>query len=118
MLPNFNDDDDDVLFRTQTVKITKNGKQRQLMSIPQWTSAFDIFISIYYDKFPPVILSLIKYGLNIRVMSNQFGFPVAKAYDESFRNVRKVLHFGWAVVNDDLWRTAFYVQAQPKCLIQ
>ena len=41
LLPNFNedDDDDDVLFRTQTVKITKNGKQRQLMSIHQWNSA-------------------------------------------------------------------------------
>jgi hypothetical protein len=43
-------------------------------------------------------------------MSKQFGFYVARAYDESFRKVRKLLNFDWAVVNDDLWRRAFYDQ--------
>ena len=46
-------------------------------------------------------------------MSKQFGFYVARAYDESFRKVRKLLNFDWAVVNDDLWRTAFYDQYKP-----
>ena len=84
------------------------------MSIHQWTSNYDIFISIYYEKCAHVIVSLIKYGFNMRTMSKQFGFPVAKEYDENFRKVRKILNVDWAVLNDDLWRIAFYDQYKPK----
>ena len=58
-------------------------------------------------------MSLVKYGFNTRPMSKQFRFYVARTYDESFRKVRKLLNFDWAVVNDDLWRRAFYDQYKP-----
>ena len=109
LLPNFNDeDDDDVLFKTRAVKISTNSKPRHFLSIHQWTAAFDIFMSLYYIKYPDSILSLIKYAYNVRAMSKQFGFNIARSYDETFRRVRKMMRFDWAVVNDDLWRTAFY----------
>lgn len=109
LLPNFNDeDDDDVLFKTRAVKISTNSKPRQFLTIHQWTAAFDIFMSLYYIKYPDSILSLIKYAYNVRAMSKQFGFNIARSYDETFRRVRKMMHFDWAVVNDELWRTAFY----------
>jgi len=107
--PNFNEDeDDDVLFKTKSVKISTIAKTKQFLSIHQWTAAFDIFMSIYYVKYPNSILGLIKYAYNIRAMSKQFGFHMARSYDETFRRVRKVMGFDWAVVNDELWRTAFY----------
>lgn len=65
-------------------------------------------MSIYYVKYPNSTLGLIKYAYNIRAMSKQFGFHMARSYDETFSRVRKVMGFDWAVVNDELWRTAFY----------
>ncbi|CAG2185561.1 unnamed protein product [Mytilus edulis] len=107
--PNFNEDEDeDVLFKSKAVKISTYAKPKQLFSIHQWTEAFDIYMSIYYVNHPEHILSLIKYAYNVRAMSKQFGFNMAKSYDETFRKVRRVMKFDWAVVNDDLWRTAFY----------
>jgi hypothetical protein len=47
-----------------------------------------------------------KAAVHIRAMSKQFGFNMARSYDETFRMVRKVMGFDWAVVNDELWRTA------------
>ena len=79
---------------------------KQFLSIHQWTAAFDIFMSIYYVKYPNYILGLIKHAYNISAMSKQFGFNMARSYDETFRMVRKVMGFDWAVVNDELWRTA------------
>lgn len=58
-------------------------------------------------------MSLVKCGFNTRPLSKQFGFYVARAYDESFRKVRKLLNFDWAVVNDDLWLRTFYDQYKP-----
>ncbi|CAC5409089.1 unnamed protein product [Mytilus coruscus] len=84
--PNFNEDeDDDVLFRSKAIPM-----------------------SIYYVNHPEHILSLIKYAYNVRAMSKQYGVNMAKAYDETFRKVRRVMKFDWAVINDDLWRTTFY----------
>jgi hypothetical protein len=51
--PNFNEDeDDDVLFKTKSVKISTIAKTKQFLSIHQWTAAFDISMSIYYVKYP------------------------------------------------------------------
>ncbi|VDI80146.1 Hypothetical predicted protein [Mytilus galloprovincialis] len=109
LLPNFNEEEnDDILFSTKSVKISTTAKAKQLTNIHLWTAAFDIFMSIHHVKYPHLILSLIKYAYNIRAMSKQFGFHMARSYDEAFRRVRKVMRFDWSNVNDDLWRTAFY----------
>ncbi|CAG2250747.1 unnamed protein product [Mytilus edulis] len=84
--PNFNEDEDnDVLFKSKAVKISTYAKPKQLFSIHQWTAAFDIYMSIYYVNHQEHILSLIKYAYNVRAMSKQFGFNMAKSYDETFR---------------------------------
>ncbi|CAC5388025.1 unnamed protein product [Mytilus coruscus] len=106
---NFNEDEnDDILVRTKTVKISTTAKAKQFTNIHQWTAAFDIFMSIHHVKYPNLNLSLIKYAYNITAMSKQFGFHMARSYDEAFCRVRKVMRFDWSVVNDDLWRTVFY----------
>lgn len=116
LLPNFNDQhEDEILFKSQTVKISTNVKSKQFFSIYQWTAAFDIFMSLFIVKSPESSLGLIKYAYNIRAMSKQFGFPMAKSYDENFRKVRKMMRFDWAIIYDELWRSAFYqnVNATP-----
>lgn len=102
LLPNFNDQhEDEILFKSQTVKISTNVKSKQFFSIYQWTAAFDIFMSLFIVKSRESSLGLIKYAYNIRAMSKQFGFPMAKSYDENFRKVRKMMRFDWAIINDD-----------------
>lgn len=116
LLPNFNldeEDDDDILYKNRRIKISKTSKPKELLTMHQWNEAFDIFISIYLLKYPTLALPLIKYGSNIRLMSKQFGFKLAKSYDETFRRVRKIMKFEWTVINDDLWRTAYYQHFKP-----
>ena len=67
-------------------------------------------MSIYYLKYPNSILALIKYGANIRLMSKQFGFKIAKLYDNVFRRVRKLMKSDWAIVKDALWRAGYNQQ--------
>ena len=50
-------------------------------------------------------------------MSKQFGFNIARSYDETFRRVRKMIRFDWAVINDDLWCTAFYENSSSQTSI-
>lgn len=101
LLPNFNDQhEDEILFKSQTVKISTNVKSKQFFSIYQWTAAFDIFMSLFIVKSPESSLGLIEYAYNIRAMSKQFGFPMAKSYDENFRKVHKMMRFDWAIIND------------------
>ena len=111
LLPNNQcEDDNNILLETLNVTITgrKNVNKKELLSILQWTNAFDIFMSIYLSKFPDLILALIKYGFNIRSMSKQFGFPAVKIYDENFRRVRKLMNLNWDQINDELWRMAAF----------
>jgi hypothetical protein len=50
LLPNLGEEeDDDVLFKTSIVKITKNAKPKQLMSIHQWTVPL-IFVCLFIMK--------------------------------------------------------------------
>ena len=111
LLPNNQcEDDNNILLETLNVTITgrKNVNKKELLSILQWTNAFDIFMSIYLPKFPDLILALIKYGFNIRSMSKQFGFQAVKICDENFRRVRKLMDLNWDQINDELWRMAAF----------
>lgn len=111
LLPQFIDEDDcnDVLFENSNFTISKKqNSKKEIVNIHQWSNAFDIFLSLYIQKFPNLVLSLIKYGYNIRAMSKQFGFQAVKVYDEHFRQVRKMMNFDWGQINDELWRTAAF----------
>jgi len=111
LLPNNQcEDDNNILLEILNVTITsrKNVNKKELLSIHQWTNAFDICMSIYLSKFPDLILALIKYGLNIRSMSKQFGFQAVKIYDENFRRIRKLMNLNWNQINDELWQMAAF----------
>lgn len=111
LLPSYKDDEDkvgEVLFENNNVTISNRKNKKDMFSIWQWANAYDIFMSIYLSNHSNSVLDLIKYGNNIRNMAKQFGFQAARAYDESFRKVRKYMNFEWGTINDELWRTAAY----------
>ena len=108
LLPNFQDEKDDILYENSSLKISNKVKSKQLLSILQWSNAFDIFMSIYILKHANSALSLIKYAYNMRTMSKQFGFQAVKSYDEQFRKVRKLMNLDWGLINDELWRMAAF----------
>lgn len=62
LLPNFQDDKDDILYENSSLKISNKVKSTQLLSILEWSNAFDIFMSIYILKHANWALSLIKYA--------------------------------------------------------
>lgn len=108
LIPNFGLEDESVLFESAvtTLKMTAKGKHKQILGIIQWCNAFDIFTAIYIEKFPSTISGLLKYGYNIRNLSQRHGFSVAKLYDESFRKAKLRFNLNWSVINDELWREA------------
>lgn len=63
LIPNFQQDDETLLFSSlqSTVQIT-NAKQKKIQTVWQWCDAFDIFMSVYLDKFPQHALAVIKHG--------------------------------------------------------
>lgn len=109
LLPIFNyQHEDEILFKSEAVKSSTNVKSKQFFSIHQCTAAFDIVMSLFIAKSPESSLRLITYTYNIRAMSKQFGFTIARSYDKNCRKVRKMMMFDWAIINEDLWRSAFY----------
>ena len=105
-------DNENVLFQSpaSSIKISTtskiNTKRSELTNIHQWMNAFDIFHTIYTDKYPLESKILTKYGNNIRFISQEFGFNAAKFYDEQFRLLRVSFQLNWAEVHDELWRRA------------
>ena len=105
-------DHENVLFQSpaSSIKISTTSKAnprfRELSSILQWANAFDIFSAIYIKKHPLQSTPLLKYGNNIRHISQEFGFNAAKFYDEQFRLLRVSFELDWAQVHDELWRRA------------
>ena len=89
-----------------------NVKSKQFFSIHQWTAAFDIFMSLFIVKSPESSLGLIKYAYNVRAKSKQFGFPIAKSYDENVRKVCKMMMFDWAIINEELWQCQCFPQSR------
>lgn len=110
--PNYHDESESVqvVSGSNEIKIQTQQKTKQLYSIHQWTNSFDVFMTIYLQKHKSwnTALALIKYGNNIRNMSQNFTFQAAKVYDEEFRKLRVSApgSLQWAVVHDELWRCA------------
>jgi hypothetical protein len=108
LLPNFQDNKDDILYENSSLKISNKVKSKQLSSILQWSNAFDLFMSIYILKHANSALSLIKYAYTMPTMSRQFGLQAVQSYDEQFSKVRKLMNLDWGLINDEMWRMAAF----------
>ncbi|VDI64888.1 Hypothetical predicted protein [Mytilus galloprovincialis] len=97
LLPSNIDDtcNESTLFENLNITISNRKSNKELLSIHQWTNAFDIFMSIYLEKNLRSARALIKYGFNVRSLCKSLGFQAAKVYDEKFRKIRKILGLQW-----------------------
>ncbi|XP_033739136.1 uncharacterized protein LOC117326494 [Pecten maximus] len=86
--------------------LTASSKAKSVANISQWNQAFDIFVSIYTEKFPEKISHLLKYGNTMRLLNQNYGFQAVKFYDENFRKLRRTQPVNWNIVHDELWRMA------------
>ena len=68
-----------------TLEPLQNAKRIQ--SIQQWVSAFNIFVSIYSEKFTAETPRLMKYFKVLRDLAQKAGYCIW--YDEQFRNLRQ-----------------------------
>ncbi|XP_063425335.1 uncharacterized protein LOC134708617 [Mytilus trossulus] len=114
LLPSNNDDtcNESTLFENLNITISNRKSNKELLSIHQWTNAFDIFMSIYLEKNLRSSIALIKYGFNVRSLCKSLGFQAAEVYDEKFRKIRKILGLQLDQINDELWRSAALYERQ------
>ena len=108
LLPNSQDDKDDILYENSSLKISNKVKSKQLLSILQWSNAFALFMSIYILKHANSALSLIAYAYTMRTMSRQFRLQAVQSYGEQFSKVRKLMNLDWGLINDEIWRMAAF----------
>ena len=76
-------------------------KQNKITSVDEWSSAFAIFMSIYSEKYPNQVPSLIKYGETIKDIAKVGGDFIS--YDEGFRYHRKSNPSSWDQFNPELY---------------
>lgn len=88
-------------------------KNTTIANIEMWTSAFQIFVAIYSEKFNLEVPGLMKYGSTIRELASR-GFNW-KYYDENFRHLRhkEPNKYSWGSVHPELW-----IMAQPNVQMQ
>jgi hypothetical protein len=76
----------------------------KINNIEQWTSAFIIFISIYFSAHENRVQELLKYMSDFRLGSQQSSSLGWKPYDEQYR-LRKACNpmSSWGIVDVELW---------------
>lgn len=91
-----------------SISVEPKSKNKFIVSIEMWTSAFQIFVAIYSQKYPSETPGLMKYGDTIRDLATR-GFNW-KFYDESFRYLRQnePQALPWGSVHSELW-----IRSQP-----
>ena len=71
----------------QVLSMVPNHKRPTIQTIEQWTTAFQIFVSIFTQRFPQDSPALMKYGSVVRELAAQSANW--RFYDEKFRPLRQ-----------------------------
>ena len=84
-----------------TLEPLQNAKRIQ--SIQQWVSAFNIFVSVYSEKFTVETPRLMKYCEVVRDLAQKSGDWIW--YDEQFRYLRQTApeKYPWDQIHWELW---------------
>ena len=101
-LAGFQDEDGNLTFRS--VKPNKSS-----LSIDQWSSAFNVFISVYIQKKPEEVQGLLAYAELIRGAARDHPTSYAwRQYDEHFRSKKAADPLRpWGMIDNQLWLSMF-----------
>lgn len=90
----------------QVLSMVPTYKRPTIQNIEQWTNAFQVFVSIYAQKFPNDSPALMKYGSVVRDLAAQSANW--RFYDENFRQLRQKQHIAWDHIHNELWLRAHH----------
>jgi|GEM_PF-5801828 len=95
---------------TPMLSLEPKVKPRRINTIEQWTSAFQIFVGIYTNRFQTSAPVLMKYGEIVRDLAARGGSW--RYYDENFRYLMQEQHgtLSWGEVHWELWLRAQHAQ--------
>ena len=72
------------------------------LSITDWMQAFNVYSTIYLEKYPSKAINLLKYGSTIIEKYKSAPLGTWRIYDESFRRNRQTHHLPWEELNVEL----------------
>ena len=109
----YDDEIDDITISVKSGKVTTaSSSKRKLMTIEQWTDAFNVYMSVYRIKFPEQSEHLSTYLNTVRKISNEKGHW--HYYDTNFRKVKQDIGLQWNQIHSELYVTALTrKQKQP-----
>lgn len=85
----------------QVLSMVPNHKRPTIQTIEQWTTAFQIFVSIFTQRFPQDSPALMKYGSVVRDLAAQSANW--RFYDKNFRQLRQEQQISWDNIHSELW---------------
>lgn len=90
-----------------TVCFGPSQKSKPITDVHQWTSAFNIFASIYLEKFPNDARRLFKYCETVRELAKLHPGLAWKLYDFDFQNLKQEIPtLAWNMVHKEIWNRA------------
>ena len=89
---------------TSGISTVSAGSARKFINIEQWTDAFNIFASVYRQKYPEAAEPLAQYCATVRGISNDRGNWYM--YDVKFRELKQHHPFPWESVHHQLYMSA------------
>ena len=92
--------------------MTQPGKEKQISTIDQWTSAFLVFGTVYTQRFPHSAPGMFKYCEVVRDIAQTCPMFAWRQHDEQFRNFRHSdpESFPWDQPRWDLFFKCMYVK--------
>lgn len=87
-------------------------KPRRINTVEQWTTAFQVFVTVYTSRFPTSAPALMKYGEIIRDLAGRgAGW---RFYDENFRYLmqKQPNAVSWGEIHWELWLRAQHLQGR------
>ena len=80
---------------------------KRIVTIDQWTTAFQTFVAIYTVRFPNSAPGLMKYSATVRDLAAKNANW--RYYDENFRYLRQKSLFPWEEIHWELWLQAHHM---------
>ena len=90
----------------QVLSLVPNHKRAAIQTIEQWTTAFQIFVSIFTQRFPQDSPALMKCGSVVRKLAAQSANW--RFYHENFHQLRQEQQISWENIYSELWLRAHY----------
>lgn len=97
-------------------KPVKNNKMN--LSIMQWTSAFNIFTSVYLERHPSEVQQLLAYAELIKGAAHDHPGYAWSQYDQQFRSRKEAdPSRPWDMIDNQLWLQLFCQQPKPNSTV-